>query len=257
MFVVPPVGTHWILAVFEYECRDQSWASIIDCLRKLPSVLVQTSIGRLSPIFDEPTFSVQYSDKKFVAKPPDGASNPTWLKREMWEAVERADQRRIYQLVVTAGADVSTTFEEAFPEGRANPSTIGPYDLRSYNGEQGDAGSLAGRMAQALSFEEGGRVVSVPAAPGTPSPQSEPSSQASTPRTTAPPSPDLLTKRSLADGVGCTLLHLGGSIGELATIELLLQYGADVNRRDGMGRTPLHHCIMGKNNAAAKLLLSR
>lgn len=195
---------------------------------------------------------MQYSDKQFVAGPPSEAADPTWLNREMWEAVERGDQRRIYQLVVTAGADVNTRFEDAFPEGRPESSAIdvpSPYGRSS----QDDVGSLAGQVAQELNLDRGGG----PLSPETPPPQSNVSSQASTPATTAPPSPDLRTKRSLAEGSGCTLLHLAGSLGELATVELLLQYGADVNRRDGLGRTPLHYCIMGRNNPAAKLLLSR
>ncbi|KAG6554529.1 hypothetical protein Mapa_003908 [Marchantia paleacea] len=56
---------------------------------------------------------------------------------------------------------------------------------------------------------------------------------------------------------GCTLLHLACQIGDLAMIEMLLQYGARVNSRDGFGRSPLHHCVTYGKNFCAKLLVLR
>ncbi|MCD7457349.1 ADP-ribosylation factor GTPase-activating protein agd4 [Datura stramonium] len=40
-------------------------------------------------------------------------------------------------------------------------------------------------------------------------------------------------------------------------LELLLQFGADINRRDFHGRTPLQHCIGNGRNHLAKFLLRR
>lgn len=56
---------------------------------------------------------------------------------------------------------------------------------------------------------------------------------------------------------GCSLLHLACHVGNAVMIELLLQFGADVNMRDFHGRTPLHHCIARKDNELAKYLLRR
>ncbi|XP_057525577.1 ADP-ribosylation factor GTPase-activating protein AGD4-like isoform X2 [Amaranthus tricolor] len=56
---------------------------------------------------------------------------------------------------------------------------------------------------------------------------------------------------------GCSLLHLACHVGNAVMIELLLQFGADVNMRDFHGRTPLHHCIAKKDNNLAKYLLRR
>lgn len=56
---------------------------------------------------------------------------------------------------------------------------------------------------------------------------------------------------------GCSLLHLACDIGNPLMLELLLQFGADVNTRDFHGRTPLHHCIARGNNLLARLLLRR
>ena len=56
---------------------------------------------------------------------------------------------------------------------------------------------------------------------------------------------------------GCSLLHFACHFGNLLMIELLLQFGADINLRDFHGRTPLHHCISSGKNLLAKFLLRR
>lgn len=56
---------------------------------------------------------------------------------------------------------------------------------------------------------------------------------------------------------GCSLLHLACNSGNRVMLELLLQFGADINKSDYHGRTPLHHCICTGNNQLAKFLLRR
>ncbi|PIN01396.1 hypothetical protein CDL12_26095 [Handroanthus impetiginosus] len=56
---------------------------------------------------------------------------------------------------------------------------------------------------------------------------------------------------------GCSLLHLACHSGSLVMLELLLQLGADINKCDLNGRTPLQHCILEGNNEMAKFLLKR
>ncbi|GAB4850689.1 ADP-ribosylation factor GTPase-activating protein agd4 [Ancistrocladus abbreviatus] len=56
---------------------------------------------------------------------------------------------------------------------------------------------------------------------------------------------------------GSSLVHLACHVGNAVIVELLLQFGADVNMRDFHGRTPLHHCVAKKNNQLAKYLLRR
>eukprot|EP00268_Persea_americana_P014838 TRINITY_DN1667_c0_g1_i1.p1 TRINITY_DN1667_c0_g1~~TRINITY_DN1667_c0_g1_i1.p1 ORF type:complete len:648 (-),score=128.93 TRINITY_DN1667_c0_g1_i1:605-2548(-) len=56
---------------------------------------------------------------------------------------------------------------------------------------------------------------------------------------------------------GCSLLHLACHIGDPVMLELLLQFGVDINARDFHGRTPLHHCISKRNNELAKYLLKK
>lgn len=55
----------------------------------------------------------------------------------------------------------------------------------------------------------------------------------------------------------CSLLHLACQTADVGMVELLLQYGANINVADSKGQTPLHYCIMRGNNAVAKMLLMR
>lgn len=56
---------------------------------------------------------------------------------------------------------------------------------------------------------------------------------------------------------GWSLLHLACHVGNPVMIELLLQFGADINKMDFHGRTPLHLSIFRKNDALAKYLIRR
>lgn len=56
---------------------------------------------------------------------------------------------------------------------------------------------------------------------------------------------------------GWSLLHLACHSDSALMVELLLQFGADVNMCDYHGRTPLHHCISSGKNQLAKFLLKR
>lgn len=56
---------------------------------------------------------------------------------------------------------------------------------------------------------------------------------------------------------GCSLLHLACRHGNPTMVELLLQFGAEINIQDFHGRTPVHHCISLGLNSLAKLLLKR
>ena len=68
---------------------------------------------------------------------------------------------------------------------------------------------------------------------------------------------DMDSNESRSSLQGCSLLHLACQNDNQVMLELLLQFGADINVRDSHGRTPLHQCISQKNNTLAKLLLRR
>ncbi|KAF7840229.1 ADP-ribosylation factor GTPase-activating protein AGD1-like isoform X1 [Senna tora] len=54
-----------------------------------------------------------------------------------------------------------------------------------------------------------------------------------------------------------TVLHQACLTADASMVELLLQYGADINAPDSKGQTPLHYCILKGKSAAAKLLITR
>ncbi|KAL5053144.1 hypothetical protein RYX36_033826 [Vicia faba] len=56
---------------------------------------------------------------------------------------------------------------------------------------------------------------------------------------------------------GSSVLHLACLASDAGMVDLLLQYGADINNCDSRGRTPLHYCITRGKPAAAKVLLVR
>ncbi|GMY15213.1 ADP-ribosylation factor GTPase-activating protein AGD1-like isoform X1 [Fagus crenata] len=55
----------------------------------------------------------------------------------------------------------------------------------------------------------------------------------------------------------CSLLHLACLTADVGMVELLLQYGANINASDSRGRTPLHYCSISRRTASAKMLLTR
>ncbi|PON97461.1 Arf GTPase activating protein, partial [Trema orientale] len=56
---------------------------------------------------------------------------------------------------------------------------------------------------------------------------------------------------------GCSLLHLACITADIGMVELLLQYGANINVSDSKGQTPLHYCAIRGKFAMAKLLITR
>ncbi|CAK7336820.1 unnamed protein product [Dovyalis caffra] len=56
---------------------------------------------------------------------------------------------------------------------------------------------------------------------------------------------------------GCPLLHLACLTADNGMVELLLQYGANINASDSKGHTALHYCIISKRYPIAKLLVMR
>ncbi|KAI9071247.1 hypothetical protein K1719_046787 [Acacia pycnantha] len=54
-----------------------------------------------------------------------------------------------------------------------------------------------------------------------------------------------------------SVLHQACLTADSTMVELLLQYGADINAPDSRGQTPLHCCITNGKSATAKLLVAR
>ncbi|KAF2247306.1 ankyrin [Trematosphaeria pertusa] len=54
---------------------------------------------------------------------------------------------------------------------------------------------------------------------------------------------------------GSTALHCAARSGSISLVELLLEYGANVNAKTNVGTTPLHEAVINRNEATAKMLL--
>lgn len=63
--------------------------------------------------------------------------------------------------------------------------------------------------------------------------------------------------QAIEDLDGCSLLHLACETADIGMLELLLQYGANINATDLRGQTPLHHCILRGRATYAKFLITR
>lgn len=187
----------------------------------------------------------KYVEKRFVRKLRIAPGGPS-VARQVWDAVSSNRLQLVLRLLITADANVNTTFEQAM--GAIEPS-------------RSPLASLAGALSR-----------KVPAAQSSRSNWSGPLLQSvhsvSRPRSAAS-SPlrghDLaespsFSEASIADTKafqGCNLLHIACQIGDLSLVELLLQHGAQVDVADSLGRTPLHHCVLNGKNTCAKLLLTR
>jgi len=167
------------------------------------------------------------------------------VARLIWDAVSSNSLPVVLRLLITADANVNTTFEQAMG---ATESSRSP--LASLAG----ALSRKGFVSSSARSNWSGPLLSSHNAPRPRSAMSSPLRGQD--RTEGPSSSDL----SIADTrdlQGCSLLHIACQIGELSLVELLLQHGAQVNAVDSLGRTSLHHCVLNGRNPCAKLLLTR
>ncbi|KAK4486039.1 hypothetical protein RD792_008702 [Penstemon davidsonii] len=140
------------------------------------------------------------------------------VANQMWDAVRANDKKALYGLIVNSETDVNGIIYE---QGTSNSSLT---------------------LAKVMLLQEQAGL--------------DPYLEAETIQKT-------LDVASASDGsnmddfYGCSLLHLACETADIGMIELLLQYGANINASDSRGRTPLHRCIVGGKNTFARLLLSR
>lgn len=151
------------------------------------------------------------------------------LAQQMWDNVSSNNKKGVYSLIVASNADVNftyghTSFNSALTLGKAlllqeHPSSPSNGSSRCFDHNSPEKDSQGASISPA-------------------------------------------STSARIDGLddcveGLSLLHLACRIADIGMVELLLQYGANVNSRDSRGRTPLHHSIMKGRHMFAKLLLSR
>ncbi|KAK6160475.1 hypothetical protein DH2020_003856 [Rehmannia glutinosa] len=165
----------------------------------------------------------KYADKLFVRKPKENHS----VAQHMLDAVRANDKKAVYGLIVNSEIDINAIYEQ----GISNSSlTLAKVMLLQ------EQTAALDPYSGCLESEALHKTFSGPLNPGSTSEGSI---------------------ISIEDLDGCSLLHLACETADIGMIELLLQYGANINATDSKAQTPLHRCIIKGKTAFAKLLLTR
>ncbi|PON91794.1 Arf GTPase activating protein [Trema orientale] len=165
----------------------------------------------------------KYAEKLFLRRPKD-RQYPHLVAQQIWEGVHANDKKAVYRHIVNSEPEVNAIYKQA-----------------SY----GSSLTLAKVM---LLHEQ---------------PSLEHSTSCSTGDSLNRSSTSSLNLGCTSEGQtmqdldGCTLLHLACETGDLGMLELLVQYGANVNATDLRGQTPLHRCILRGRTTFTKWLLTR
>uniref|UniRef100_A0A7N0TND8 ADP-ribosylation factor GTPase-activating protein AGD3 n=1 Tax=Kalanchoe fedtschenkoi TaxID=63787 RepID=A0A7N0TND8_KALFE len=163
----------------------------------------------------------KYADKLFVFKPKESPRDAL----QAWDAVRVNDKKGLYRYIVTSGADVNSVYgPELFGSlGEAKANLLHEQNntlLRSPSGM-----SVCSNESIASFSHLAGRVSNA---------------------------------GQSAEGLDrCCLLHLACEAADIGMLELLLQYGANVNFSDSKGQTPLHFSVLRGQATLTKLLIAR
>ncbi|KAJ0969263.1 hypothetical protein J5N97_022140 [Dioscorea zingiberensis] len=177
----------------------------------------------------EKFIQAKYADKAFVRRPPKADQDHLLVAKQMWDGVHANDKKAVYHHIVASNATVNAVYGHT-------PSTSS-LTLAKALLLQEHSGTLLDRSSSSLASETLNKA-----------------SPASSPHSTVAPE-DMIDSGEIINGF--SLLHLACHTADVGMVELLLQYGANVNIPDLQGRTPLHHCIIKGRHAFSKVLLSR
>ncbi|XP_050224011.1 ADP-ribosylation factor GTPase-activating protein AGD3 [Mercurialis annua] len=164
----------------------------------------------------------KYAEKMFVCRPRDG-QYPHSVSQQMWEAVRANDKKSVYRLIVDHEADVNAVYEQASCSSSLTLAKVMLLQEHALDhcSTCSTGNSLDRSSTSSLNLAGSGEA------------------------------------QIVGDLDGCSLLHLACETADIGMLELLLQYGANVNATDVRGQTPLHRCVVRRRSAFAKLLLSR
>ncbi|KAK6930745.1 Ankyrin repeat [Dillenia turbinata] len=163
----------------------------------------------------------KYAEKLFLRKPKDGQFSSS-VAQQIWEGVRTNDKKAVYRCIVNYEADINCIYEPS----SGNSLTLAKMMLLQ------EQPSIDNRTTCFI---------------GDSLDKSSASSN----------SAGTSGGQTLEDLDGCSLLHLACETADIGMLELLLQYGANINSSDLRGQTPLHRCIHSGKPVLAKLLLSR
>ncbi|GMP57450.1 hypothetical protein CsSME_00021544 [Camellia sinensis var. sinensis] len=160
----------------------------------------------------------KYEDKLLVRRPRDNHT----VAQQIWEAVRINDKKAVYRHIVNSEADVNSVHEQVYCKSLTLAKVMLLQDQTSID-----------HNSSFLTGESPAKTLNSSNLAGT----SE--------------------GHAMEDLEGCSLLHLACETADIGMLELLLQYGANINASDLRGQTPLHRCILGGKATFVKLLLSR
>lgn len=167
---------------------------------------------------------MQYAEKAFVLKIKDN-QHLLSVAEQMWGCVRANDKKAVYRHIVSSEAVVNAIHGQALRSTSITLAKVMHLEEQESIDHKFDciAGNSSGK-------------------PSSSSPNSKRKSE------------DQLTENRLED---CSLLHMACQTADIGMVELLLQYGADINASDSRGRTPLHYGIITGRSAIVKMLLTR
>ncbi|XP_061994866.1 ADP-ribosylation factor GTPase-activating protein AGD3 [Rosa rugosa] len=165
----------------------------------------------------------KYADKLFVRRPKDGQYTHL-VAQQIWEGVRANDKKAVYRHIVNSEPDVNAVYEQASCGSSLTLAKVMLMQEQTSHDQSSSclAGDSLERSSGSSSNLSGTSEV-----------------------------------QAMEDLDGCTLLHLACETADIGMLELLLQYGANVNATDSRGQTPLDRCILKGRNTFAKLLLTR
>ncbi|KAK8936575.1 ADP-ribosylation factor GTPase-activating protein AGD3 [Platanthera zijinensis] len=176
----------------------------------------------------EKFIQAKYAEKAFVRKPR--SDQYSLLAAQMiWDSVLSNDKKAVYRHIVSSNADVNAVYQQA--------SFINSLTLAKEMLLQEQTGLISDRSSSCNISESENWASAL-------------NSFSSTSTTENKNEPDEIFE-------GFSLLHLACQTADVGMVELLLQYGANINVVDRKMMSPLHHCILRGRHAFTKLLISR
>ncbi|KAF5934842.1 hypothetical protein HYC85_025971 [Camellia sinensis] len=152
----------------------------------------------------EKFIQAKYAEKLFVRKSRDNVA------QHIWEAVRINDKKAVYRLIVNSEADVNAVYEQV----SCRTLTLAKVMLLQ---EQTNLDHNSSYLPEESLLKS----------------SLNSSNLAGTSK-----------GHAVEEIEGCSLLHLACETADIGMLELLLQYGANINASDSRGQTPLHCCIV-------------
>uniref|UniRef100_A0A5B6ZQY3 Putative ADP-ribosylation factor GTPase-activating protein AGD3 n=2 Tax=Davidia involucrata TaxID=16924 RepID=A0A5B6ZQY3_DAVIN len=205
------------------QSRSASWVDLAPTgVRKsdkqqLPFISKPSPADSIS--IKEKFIHAKYAEKLFVRKPKDNRT----VAQQIWEAVRTNDKKAVYRLIVNSEAEVNAVYEQLPCISSLTLTKV--MLLQEQTNLDHNSSCLTGdSLGKSFSFSN---------------------------------SAGTSDSHTMEDLDGCSLLHLACETADIGMLELLLQYGSNINDSDSRGQMPLHRCILRGRAAFAKLLLSR